>query len=219
MIERLPDDMLQPLRSHFLSGREGELALHIGHFVTWFGVAEMWLTSALATILGQHDLEAMDLLIRGMDARVKCERLRQAARAGSGLGPYLKGEISVFEREIIPARNRIAHAWPYLNEKTRILYFVTLGKMPDIHGTEPPLNLERNEGIHIDDLFTQGMWLNSFAGDLESAISGWRRGTILETAESRQSPQRAFHPTTPSKADPAKPDTQPQGPPSEQGSQ
>jgi hypothetical protein len=58
--------------------------------------------------------------------------------------------------------------------------------LPDPQATEPPTNLPKSHGIHVDDLFSQAMWLNGFAGDIHSAIINAKRGAPLEVAESRR---------------------------------
>lgn len=48
--------------------------------MTWFGVVEIIITRVLADVLEFDDFEMFDLLTRGIDARVKCERLRKACQ-------------------------------------------------------------------------------------------------------------------------------------------
>lgn len=204
MIERLSEDLMAVLRKKFMSGTAGELATHIGDFVLNFSTAEMWITNALYWILGITDSARLEHLTKGMDARVKCERLRQAAKAYCQLGPHLSAGLAIFEEDCIPTRNRIAHTWPYLNPATRIIQFSSLANLPDLEATKPPPTLAKTHGIHIDDLFCQGMWLNKFGSDIHSALMQAKRGEHLEITDERKRPLSEGRSGSPKKAGRAK---------------
>lgn len=74
----MTEQFLRESRSRIFSGADRDLYLHAGYFMTWFNQIESQLTFLLAKVLGMRDLEQFELLIGGMDARVKCERLKKA---------------------------------------------------------------------------------------------------------------------------------------------
>ncbi len=78
MIERLSPELLVALRKNFLDGSDKEMPSHLGVYLQWFGIAEVCITTMLAIVLRFSDWEKFEIIVRGMDARVKCERLRQA---------------------------------------------------------------------------------------------------------------------------------------------
>lgn len=82
----LNEPLMQGLKDHFLTAEAANLQSNIGHFIMWFGTAEMFLTRLLAHLVGMHDMEKFDLLCKGMDARIKCERFKKAAKQAGGLG-------------------------------------------------------------------------------------------------------------------------------------
>lgn len=130
MIDRFPPELLKPLQDKFTGGNEGKLYLQLGFYLQIFATAEVYLTSILVTILGFRDFEKLEFITRGMDARIKCERFRQAAKKYNPLGDNLKISLGIFEQECIPLRNSIAHSWAHFNPDTNIIHFASFGKTP-----------------------------------------------------------------------------------------
>lgn len=216
MIDRLPPQRLAALRTRFLTGDDARLPLHLGNYLHWFGIAEVNITAILAFILNLTQREQLEYIVRGMDARVKCERLRQAARAYRPLGDNLKSSLSVFEQECIPLRNRVAHSWPFLDTKTDIIYFGTFGRFPGIADDGDWKFDPSTRQIHIDDLFSQAMWLNSFSGHLLTALHRAIGGGPLEVDDPKSRlPQEALS-KNPQQDDPATSDTPAQKSPENQ---
>lgn len=206
MIDRLPLEALPAIRNKFLNELDGRLPLHLGFYLQWFAIAEVHITTILACVLKLTQLEQLEYVIRGMDARVKCERLRQAAKVYRPLGDNLKISLGVFEQDCIPLRNRVAHSWAILDDKTDIIHFGSFGRMPKPNKDGP---LDPHSGahqIHIDDLFSQAMWINLFVGDLIAALDGAIAGGSLEIGDPKSRLPQGEILKTPQPDDPAKPD-------------
>ncbi len=217
MINRLPPQFLTALQTRFLTGDDARLPLHLGNYLQWFGIAEVDITTILAFILNLTQWEQLEYVVRGMDARVKCERLRQAAKAYRPLGDNLKASLSVFEQECIPLRNRAAHSLPYLDIKTDIIYFTTFSRIPDLAEDGRWKFDPSTHQIHIDDLFSQAMWINSFATDLMSAFNRALEGGPLEVDDPKSRLPQGVLPENPQQDHPATSGTPAQKSPENQG--
>ena len=183
----LNEPLMQGLKDHFLTAEAANLQSNIGHFIMWFGTAEMFLTRLLAHLVGMHDMEKFDLLCKGMDARIKCERFKKAAKQAGGLGKKFSDELSYFEKKSIPLRNRISHSWPVQHEET--IYFCTVKS-----GAFSPTDFKK-DGTEISTLalFAEGFWLNGFAKNIHLAmVSVFSEGPI-EIVDDIPNPQSEGH--------------------------
>jgi hypothetical protein len=158
---------LNKVRKDIFESEDRNLFLHLGYFVAWYGSTEIWLTYLLSIAVNTNDLDSFNLLTRGMDAKVKCERLRAACRFnGYTIGPNLDDRLAYFHERIIRTRNRILHTFPVvLDDDLNTIHFTTIGKIPGqvrgyVDGGVPTMLL--------DQLFEQGYWLNHFAEDISS---------------------------------------------------
>ena len=179
----LPGHAVSALRRIHLSESERIVPSHLGFFLMWFGIAELTLTEMLAYVLGQQDMGRFELLVRGMDARVKCERLRKACKKYRPMGPGLSKAVAYLEQESIPLRNKLAHCWPVVQggPGDPLIHLSTVGKLPSGH----PLlrNTETAETLHMDDLFRAGLWLNEFSNVIIAVISAAVDGKPLEITD------------------------------------
>lgn len=164
MVPRLSNEQLESHRKIFFEDDHSGIYQHTGFYLYWFAAAETSVTAALATILGFNDWHRLDVVTKGMDARVKAERMRQAAKQYRPLGPYLDAYLSYFERECVPRRNNLAHCWTIYDDSDKRIYFASFGKR-----TTDAIN-RKGPSVHLDDLFTEAMWLNSFAKALWDAV-------------------------------------------------
>lgn len=179
--------IIKELMTHFLTGEAGQLPSNIGHFMMWFGTAEMFLTRILAFALDINDMRKFELLVKGMDARVKCERFRKATKSHLPAGPILLKALSRFENKMIPLRNKISHSWPVLHEET--VYFCHVGR-----GALDPNNIVRDgTEISFDTLFLEGLWLNLFTSRLSNAFTSALNGGPLEAVADDRHPLLADH--------------------------
>lgn len=172
---------------HWLKGDGLELQSNIGHFMMWFGTTEMFLTRTLAFTLNMRDLQRFDLLCKGMDARVKCERLRKSIKQYHSAGPVFLAELKRFEEKSIPLRNRISHSWPVQHDGTVYFCGVKSGVfIPETFvkdGTEMPSL----------DFFLEGFWLNVFSKHIYEALKNAVSGGPLESNDQGPNPQPEAH--------------------------
>jgi hypothetical protein len=177
----LPKPVRDAARRHFLEEDvHGAAYTHLGHFMAWFSIAEMNLTVTLGVVVQAANMESFELLVRGMDARIKCERLRAAVTAVSTLGPNIASRIDHFEKKICKLRNLMAHRWPAFDEASQTVYFCSLGGIFNPKDGLPPRN-KRPPFYSLDQIFDQAMWCNSFTSHLFRALDTFRAGQGFET--------------------------------------
>lgn len=163
-------------REHIFNGEDRDLYFHLGHFNAWYAGAEIRLTLLLAAAVKATDLRAFDILTKGMDARVKLNRLREASLSFKPIGPNLTARFDVFERHLIPLRNRIAHTYAVLERDNEHISFTSLGKIPK-RGATPA----KEDLISTLELFEAGVWLRLFHNDLKAAAKALAHSETLET--------------------------------------
>lgn len=164
------NEEIEKIRSAILKGEDANLYLHIGHFMSWFSAAEIRITMLLQVATENRDAESFELLTRGMDARIKCERLRKACKKEDLLGPNLAQRLRIFENRVIPLRNKLAHCMVMAPDPNGgIFYLSTLARLPykaferEQSGLEP-------ESMRSIDLFRWGHWTCLFSWDLQPAL-------------------------------------------------
>lgn len=196
-----PDsELLERLRREMFSDSDGEIYLHIGFFMTWFAGVEFHLTFLLAlatTTVGQ--IENFDLLVQGMDARVKCERLRRALKRFKPMGPNMAARLSHFEQKSIKLRNRLTHSLVTGGKDNRQFHFMSLGQWPEY--TKPPKGIPAAYSLPALEFFNEGLWLRAFTEDLSSMDPELPETKILEIENPRSRLPKEFpaghHPLTP----------------------
>jgi hypothetical protein len=141
----------------FKKPEDRELIEHVGAFTVHFSIVELLLTEILNVATGNVPYGKFDLLVRGMDPRVKCQRLREACKAYLPMGPNLTDRVNHFETKLVPLRNRLVHSWPQLQD--RRIYFGTVGNT--VSDTSVP-----QHSIGTDEIRIHSLWLNLFVADL-----------------------------------------------------
>jgi hypothetical protein len=159
------ESFLKKVREDVFSRPETTLYLHTGYFMSWFAATELQLTLMLAIALRYKRLDDFDLLVRGMDARTKCERLRNACKKYKPMGPNLSTRLDHFERKICGVRNKVAHRYLALPNNDGPVYLATLAKMPYLAFGEKQIG-EKPDEMSLLELFEYGLWLNFFSQDL-----------------------------------------------------
>jgi hypothetical protein len=162
------DGALEECRKMILYGDSDAHAMfvHVGNFNWNFGTAEFSITLLLWVFAGRQDMGNFELLVKGMDARVKVERLRKAIKLnGSSLGPNFKERLSHFEQTHINIRNKLAHH--YMSFENDTLHFGTVAALPHVRGYDLG---KPAETIAALDLFERAYWLNRFNQDLRAII-------------------------------------------------
>jgi hypothetical protein len=212
MFDPITAKELEEGREKTYSGLDRDLYCDIGFFATWFGMAELRVTLLLAQFTGVRDIEAFDILCRGMDARVKTERLRLAIKRHALIGPELNLRLAYFNDEVIPLRNKLMHS-SFSNaegEGPRHYYLSGLANMPwnELNMGKPQTKLKPTV-VHSLDLYGKGVWLSYFAHDLNPVTANDPRGkSIVEIASPKSKVPEAFRQKHQRKADRATPDKQ-----------
>jgi hypothetical protein len=89
-----------------------DMYFRVGHFIGEYSTVELAITALLAIISNFKDLEAFHTLTKGMDAKVKVERLRELAKTKKLLvekGPF-DARLMHFADKTANLRNKVAHA-------------------------------------------------------------------------------------------------------------
>lgn len=145
------------------------LFTHVGHYVTWYAIAEFFITMLLWGFTGKMAADDFHALTLGMDAKVKAQRLRSICkREDIPWGENLKKRVDHFERVHVPLRNKIVHNYLYWPEGDT-LQICSIGALPAFEGfprddSAPP---EMVRGLL---LMERGLWLTHFAHDLSALI-------------------------------------------------
>ncbi|MGN7127532.1 hypothetical protein [Methylorubrum thiocyanatum] len=166
----MTDASLEQVRKIAFEGVDRTLFLHLGHFYAWFAQVELNITQILAMSLNQQDHEAFELLVQGMDLRVKLQRLRKACKKDDRLGPNMKSRILYLEEKIIPLRNKLSHCAVHKDDNQDLFYIASIGRMPWEAIAGLPQVGERPEEISGLRLFEAGYWLCQFMDDTTQAI-------------------------------------------------
>jgi hypothetical protein len=196
MVQKVTPEFREFYRKEYLEGHQAILPVRLGHFMMWFGACEVLITSMITYVLGFDEYPArLEFIMRGLDGRVKCERLRQAAKSLKPLGPNLDARILYFQEKLAPLRNRIAHTWPI--EEDGVVFFNTLGKLHFVKFKMDPTLRTEPDSITLDLLLDHGIWLHAFSNDLLAATNDAAQLGYLEVVE----PQSHL-PTAPPKDQP-----------------
>lgn len=179
-------DELEAARAKFYAETEDcDLYLDIGFFVARFGMAELAITKILSFLTLSHDLVAFDILCRGMDGRVKVERLRKAAKEVSGIGPNLSDRLTYFEKVTIPLRNKLVHSSLTISEDDgpRRYFASGLANMPwEELKMGPPKTARKPEVLPSIEIYAHTVWLTYFTQELSPLQALARQRLKLEIA-------------------------------------
>lgn len=156
------------------------LYLDTGFFYTQFAGAELCLTGLLQVATHSTDPKAFNLLVSGMDARVKVNRFRNAAKLCGSIGPNLDARLTVFEKQSISLRNKLAHSVVLPHDTDDSIYeIVSILKQPLSVNHRLP-TLEPPEKLRADRVWKHGVWLNRFVFDMATAIPEWMQSSVFE---------------------------------------
>ncbi len=183
---------IEKLRDEWLSSNDRHLYSHIGFFMSWFAAAEMSVSFLLALATKSIDMEGFKLLVRGMDARVKCERLRKASKSYKPIGAALDDRLKNFEKTMIGTRNKIAHSVVVCPEPFDKIYFCSHNEWPSQYFEVADKNPNPPEFISTIALFKQGLWLNFFSYDLHSLVKTEAQAVVLEITHPHSPTRQAF---------------------------
>ncbi len=200
---------LVEFRTKIFSGPDAYLYLNIGYFIAWFTRAELSITYLIAIVSKITDYEAVDVLTKGMDARVKVVCLRELCRKkGKPIGKdsNLGVRLAHFQEKLIPIRNDFAHNAPS-ESKTGIprIYLWGLDRLPEIYPEFPNPSKGKPKEITYDELFHHSLWLNYFTDDLIEVQKALLKGQPPEIVNPRSTAPLKQPPNQPKSSRSAKP--------------
>lgn len=177
-------------RKKAYSGVDRDMYLDIGFFIAWYAQAELALTAVLAASVQISDLATFDMLCKGMDARVKIDRLRKSAKRHGGIGPNISARLKLFEERVTPLRNKVAHSSITFSEddKPRRYWLSGLANLPwEELGLGPRKTDIPPYEVSSRDIYSCGVWLSFFAMDMSSLqrLASARKQLELDAPRSR----------------------------------
>lgn len=175
----MDDHQAIALRADEFNGPDASIYLHIGFLITWLSMVEMRISLLIYQAVKATNMEAFEALVRGMDARVKVERLRQVCKLDGGIGPNLDARLNIFLK-IVATRNKIAHNVVVNPRKDDTFYVISIGDLPK--GAPGLFTRETHEKNKLNslNLIRDADWCRSFATDLTSAYRDRKKRPMLE---------------------------------------
>jgi hypothetical protein len=177
------DFSLESTRADAFAKEDRHLYLHVGFFISWFSAVELRISMLLALATQTPRMEGFELLTRGMDARVKVDRLRRACEGSITIGPHLAARLTLFENQSIPLRNKMSHSFLSIDPGYESVHLASISRLPyAAYGRQqegkPPENLP------LIQIFEHGLWLaflNHDLGNVQSTfIKSGLHAKILE---------------------------------------
>src|SRR6266542_1022975 len=148
----------------------------LGYFHMWFSAADQWLTVILANLCDAPDAQKFAVAVSGMDSRMKCERLRRAAKLSSlPIGPCFRSWLDDFEKKSVPFRNKISHRLLLPSQDGKGFYVTPFGEGDHMLAQKHP-------DVSASLLMNHAIWLQAFAEVIDEIAHAWRQARTLETA-------------------------------------
>lgn len=156
------------------------MAMIMGYFVGWYSVGELAITGLLAAMSETDDLVRFEILTKGMDARVKIDRIKQLGKVGGGLGPNLTKRLDYFYRRIAKIRNRMLHSCTrQKTNKVGQYQFISVAAWAEGHMSDDQLNTLPTD-VTAKELLELGNWLCRFNADVSLILPSVTPGSIVE---------------------------------------
>ena len=163
------DDDLDEIYGEFENEDLNSMNLHagIGYFNAAYSKVELAITVLLAVLTKNEDYEAFHVLTRGMDLRVKIERLRELC------GPFslieaksaIDMRLELMGHKICTLRNKLSHS--YIDIPDAVVPELGLSS---IMGLRPATKRANTELLHLDAMALYTDWCESFFHDLLDLI-------------------------------------------------
>ena len=209
MTTPISDDELAQGRLKAYQREDRDLFLDVGFFISWYAHIELVITKLLAFSTQSHDLEAFDILCRGMDARTKIERLRRSAKRHGGIGPNMNKRLTALEKNALSLRNKLVHSALTFSEDDgpRRYFMSSLSNMPWAElGMGPPKTTRKPEVVTSLELYRFGVWMSFLSQDLITVLPLALARKELEIANPKARLGEDGYPVLLGKAAPAAPD-------------
>ncbi len=146
------------------------LNLHagIGYFIVAYSKVELGITTLLALLTKNEDFEAFHILTRGMDLRVKIERLQELCKPLSLIEPKsaLDIRLELLDRKICQLRNKLSHS--SIEIPSEMIPEIRLASISSLKPSKTPANAET---LHLETLALYTEWCEAFFHDVLSLFS------------------------------------------------
>lgn len=208
MISPISDDQLEQGRLKAYQREDRDMFLDVGFFIAWYAHIELVISKLLAFSTASHDLEAFDILCRGMDARTKIERLRRSAKRHGGIGPNMNLRLTALEKSAVALRNKVVHSALTFSEDDgpRRYFMSSLSNMPWAElNMGPPRTNRKPEVVTSLDMYRLGVWLSYLSQDLITVLPLALARKELEIAHPKSHLDEDRRPMLRGKDDPTKP--------------
>jgi len=149
----------------------------------WFSAADQWLTVILAHF-GAISAQKFAIAVSGMDSRVKCERLRRAAKLSVPIGPGFRSWLDDFEKKSVPLRNKISHRLLLPSQDAKGFYLTPFGEGEHMLSQKHP-------DISASLLMRHAIWLQTFTEIMDESAHSLPQVNILETNVQNSHPPTA----------------------------
>ena len=164
------DDLDDSLYREMADGDINSHNLHagIGYFIVAYSKVELAITVLLALLTKNENFEAFHILTRGMDLRVKIERLRELCKPLFLIEPKsaVDMRLELLGHKICTLRNKLSHS----------SIDIPVGTVPEIglagiNALHPAKRTDNVELLHLEKLAIYTDWCESFFPDLLSLCS------------------------------------------------
>jgi hypothetical protein len=189
-----PEDerVVTKFREKTFQGPDRNLYLHVGYFFSWFNAVEFKITYLMAMVCGEKDLAAFNLLVRGMDAATKVQRLKRLCITKKReIGPNLLERLKCYENKTGKLRDRIAHT-PLIagdNDPNNFHHAAIDRSLEKAAGSPGIPGLPPTDTIPKLTFFEAALWLNYLSDDLDAILDRYTPSIMLEI-DSPTSPER-----------------------------
>lgn len=173
------DDLTALINQH-VAASDQQMSMIVGYFLIWYAQIDLGITNILIALARSKDLARFAVLTRGMDAKVKIDRIKELAKLDDGLGPNLEARLDYFYRRIAGLRNRLAHSTVRQKEHEIGNYqIVSFASWATVNADYDRLN-ELGTHVTAKELLELGTWMRKFVPDIGQAMSAATRGRIPE---------------------------------------
>ena len=177
----LVPDLVEDRKTAWANENSCTVYLHIGFFIYWYASVETAVSIMLTRATGNQHPAHFHTLTRGMDAKLKCERLREALKISDcTIGPALTKRFEHFTSRLSSLRNQLVHNYPFFHEDT--FQLVSVGAPPHVVD-RPVKGAPKPVMVPSLELYERGKWLQAFSSDLYALMDDFsdalrRKGTL-----------------------------------------
>ena len=186
------DDDLDPDLAEIADVDLNEINLHaaIGYFIAAYSKVELAVTTLLAVLTKNEDYEAFHTLTRGMDLRVKIERLRELCKPHSLIDEQsaVDMRLKLVLTKICGLRNKLSHS--YIDIPDPIVPELGLST---IMGLRPKSKNANTELWHQNAFGIYTEWCEAFFLDLINLVPNAKKTAKFSIGHPNSDSPMEFH--------------------------